>query len=272
MSETRVISTNTQAWVAWVPFPSNALRAPIVALPVVGHTPSLVSRRSCCPYQKLHLCACRGGVFFPRRPDLRDSARIGLLIACNETSRRSIRYTQQAGTAPTAKNDGLLRLRRVRTGEANPRLAVLPRLVPPSWVGRVVQEFPVDARCAPAEIGQAHFADQADNFAGDCGPALRVATLPTRVQPEPLSMPSDGRFGLHNHDRGSPTSPDLRKPRPKESVTCAQRLSYNLGLHSTWRDRTIDLTAVPVGQSRWLVSLFRLVPAPANCKSRIGER
>src|SRR5258708_15063829 len=87
----------------------------------------------------------------------------------------------------------------------------LPGLRPPSPAPRHVlgdgrlsdfdpklQQFAVDARCAPKPVGQAHLPDQTPDLDWNLWPAATRARLPAPVQAEARPMPSYDRLGLNN--------------------------------------------------------------------------
>jgi hypothetical protein len=49
-----------------------------------------------------------------------------------------------------------------------------------------------------------------------------MATLPSPVESEALSMPCNHPFWLYNNQSGSPASPQPGKPNPQEAVSSAQ--------------------------------------------------
>src|ERR1700726_1879070 len=89
----------------------------------------------------------------------------------------------------------------------------LPGLRPPSPAPRHVlgdrrlrdldpelQQFPMDPRCAPQPIGQAHLPDQAPHLNWTLGTTATRAALPAPVQPETGPMPADDSLRLDNRD------------------------------------------------------------------------
>lgn len=57
---------------------------------------------------------------------------------------------------------------------------------------------------------------------------LSVPRLPSPVQPEPLLVPPDDRFGLNDYEDGAPVRPEPRQPNPEDAVALPQ--SRPLGL------------------------------------------
>jgi hypothetical protein len=56
-------------------------------------------------------------------------------------------------------------------------------------------------------------------------PLCCLATLPCPIEPEPFSVPSDNRFGLHDEQRRAPIRPDAGLPNPEQSVSGVERKS-----------------------------------------------
>lgn len=74
---------------------------------------------------------------------------------------------------------------------------------------------PLNAWRTPARVGQAHFANQADDFTRHGRSPLWRATLPSPIESKSPSMPGDHRFGLADHEGRSPAVPELRESHPK---------------------------------------------------------
>jgi hypothetical protein len=82
--------------------------------------------------------------------------------------------------------------------------------------------FTINARSAPARIGQNHFPDEVSDFTGYRWTAFTMAALLSPVESEALSMPRYHRLWVHNDQSGSPAHPQPRKPNPQEAVSSAQ--------------------------------------------------
>jgi len=75
---------------------------------------------------------------------------------------------------------------------------------------------------SPTRVGQAHLANQLDDFRRHGRSTLRMATLPAPVEPKSSSVPSDHRFRFDDHEGRSPAVPELREPYPERAVCDAQ--------------------------------------------------
>ena len=64
-----------------------------------------------------------------------------------------------------------------------------------------LEQLAMDPRRAPKGIGLAHLADQVSKFFRDPRPAAPGARFPPPESSEPLAMPSDDRFWVHQRHR-----------------------------------------------------------------------
>src|SRR6266480_6055895 len=67
------------------------------------------------------------------------------------------------------------------------------------------QEFPMNARSAPARVGETHVLDEIPNFRIYRRATFATPTLPSPIEAKSLAMPGDNRLGLtrSNADRQS---------------------------------------------------------------------
>lgn len=85
-----------------------------------------------------------------------------------------------------------------------------------------LQQFPVDARCAPERVGRRHRADQHADLERH-GRASHATSAPPRPdQAEPSTVPSQDGLGFDDHERRSPFMPHARDPNPEEAVRTRQ--------------------------------------------------
>ena len=80
-------------------------------------------------------------------------------------------------------------------------------------------QFPMDARSTPTRVGETHSPDEVSDFTRYRRTTCAMATLPSPIQPESLSMPADDGFRLHDNQCGSPISPQPGKPNPEDAVS-----------------------------------------------------
>ena len=77
----------------------------------------------------------------------------------------------------------------------------------------------MDAWCSPERIRQTQLANQITDFPRNGrAPGCGLATFPRPINPEPFSVPSDDRFGLHDEQRRAPIRPEAAEPNPEQSV------------------------------------------------------
>ena len=72
-----------------------------------------------------------------------------------------------------------------------------------------LQQFPMNARSAPARVGEAHLTDQIANFCRYRRAAIGTPTLPPPIKLKSLAMPRDDGLRLDNEQRRSPIVPQL---------------------------------------------------------------
>jgi hypothetical protein len=75
-----------------------------------------------------------------------------------------------------------------------------------------LEQFAMDARCAPKWIGQTHLPDQPAQLRGDTRLTAPGARLPTPVEAEAETVPSHHRFGLNDRDGIARRWKDPRQP------------------------------------------------------------
>jgi len=82
-----------------------------------------------------------------------------------------------------------------------------------------LEQFTVDAWCAPRWVFAAHPADQVADFTGKRG-SSRLAP-PNVARPEPTkapAMPGDDCLGLNDGQRRAPVAPNAGQPGPQQTV------------------------------------------------------
>ena len=76
---------------------------------------------------------------------------------------------------------------------------------------------------APERIGQTHSTHKGSDLRMKPGPSRAAASaLPAPVVSEPLSVPTDDRFGVDDHQRSFPVAPSALKERPESSIEVSQ--------------------------------------------------
>ncbi len=76
----------------------------------------------------------------------------------------------------------------------------------------------------PERIRQAHPTHEGSDLRMEPGPSRAAAsTLPAPVVSEPLSVPTDDRFGLDNHQRSFPACPSAAQQGPEGSIEVGKR-------------------------------------------------
>src|SRR5215472_1573034 len=97
---------------------------------------------------------------------------------------------------------------------------------------------------SPPRIGQAHLADQIDDFVRHAGPTLWMAALPSPIQAESSSVPSDDGFRFDDHQGRSPVTPEAREPGPGSMLQDQELMpeSKHLSLQGEARAETITYT------------------------------
>ena len=72
-----------------------------------------------------------------------------------------------------------------------------------------LQQFPMNARSAPARVGVAHLTDEIANFRRYRRAAIAMPTFPSPIKPEPLAMPPDDGLRLDHQQRAAKRNRDL---------------------------------------------------------------
>jgi len=81
------------------------------------------------------------------------------------------------------------------------------------------QEFPMNARSAPARVGQTHVPDEIPNFRRYRRATFATPTLPSPIEAKSLAMPGDNRLRFDKEQRRSPIVPQPREPNPQDSIS-----------------------------------------------------
>lgn len=76
-----------------------------------------------------------------------------------------------------------------------------------NWSYCCTVQFPMNARGAPARVGQTHSSDEVTDFLRHRWTAFAMATLPSPEEPESHAMPGNDGFRLDDKKRGSPAGP-----------------------------------------------------------------
>ncbi len=63
------------------------------------------------------------------------------------------------------------------------------------------QQFPMNARSAPARVGEAHLTDQIANFQRYSRATMAMPTFPTPMEANPPAMPRDDGLRLDHEQR-----------------------------------------------------------------------
>ena len=64
-----------------------------------------------------------------------------------------------------------------------------------------LQQFPMNARSAPARVGEAHLTDQIANFQRHSRATMAMPTFPTPIEPKLPAMPRDDGLRLDHEQR-----------------------------------------------------------------------
>src|SRR5882724_4502178 len=80
----------------------------------------------------------------------------------------------------------------------------------------------MNARSAPAWVGETHSPDEISDFTRYRWTACRMAALPLPVQPKSPTMPADHGLGLDDNQHGPPVRPQLGQPNSQQAVSSAQ--------------------------------------------------
>jgi hypothetical protein len=101
---------------------------------------------------------------------------------------------------------------------------------------------------SPPRIGQAHLANQIDDFLLHARPTLWMAALPSPIQAESSSVPSDDGFGLENEQCRPPVVPQLGDPNPEDTISPAEIKLTATG--STLQDQQLMAEGEDLGLER----------------------
>src|SRR5256885_16179504 len=92
-------------------------------------------------------------------------------------------------------------------------------LFPYTTLFRSFQEFPMNARSAPARVGETHVPDEIPNFRIYRRATFATPTLPSPIEAKSLAMPGDNRLRFDKEQRRSPIVPQPREPNPQDSIS-----------------------------------------------------
>src|SRR6516165_196447 len=82
-----------------------------------------------------------------------------------------------------------------------------------------LEQFTVDAGCAPSGVFAAHPADQVADFTGKRGSSRPAPpNLPRPEQTKASAVPGNDRLGLNDSQRRAPNAPNARQPSPQQAV------------------------------------------------------
>ncbi len=84
------------------------------------------------------------------------------------------------------------------------------------------QQFGVQSRRSPKNVRRTHLSDQVAGLSRDIWSTDAAAALPTPVEPEPFSVPSDNRFRFNEHEHLAPFGPEAKENHPQERVRGAE--------------------------------------------------
>jgi hypothetical protein len=135
----------------------------------------------------------------------------------------------------------------------------------------------MDARRAPAWIGQTHFCRSTlSHLARDTGSTVPCAAFPGPVQTKSPAMPSDDRLRLHDHQGRTPAGPTARQPSPEDTIESPQSqpaISARCNTSNWWRNaKTSACRAARVRkqpgreESREKRTTIILTSRPQTCK------
>src|SRR5207249_11154274 len=74
----------------------------------------------------------------------------------------------------------------------------------------------MNARSAPARVGETHVPDEIPNFRRYRRATFATPTLPSPIEAKSLAMPGDNRLRFDKEQRRSPIVPQPREPRSEE--------------------------------------------------------
>jgi|SRR5216684_2980265 len=77
----------------------------------------------------------------------------------------------------------------------------------------------MNARSAPARVGEAHLTDQAANFQRCRWTAIATPTLPSPIEAKTLAMPGDNGLRFDDEQCRSPVVPQPGEPDPQDSIS-----------------------------------------------------
>ncbi len=97
-----------------------------------------------------------------------------------------------------------------------------------------LEQFPMHPRCSPTWVGPRHLPDEFTDLRGNGWSTFSVPTaLPSPVQPEASSVPSDDGLGLHDGEYLGPVRPDPGQQDPEESVALLQMRTFDRPLQDS---------------------------------------
>ena len=77
----------------------------------------------------------------------------------------------------------------------------------------------MNARSAPARVGETHVPDEIPNFRRYRRATFATPTLPSPIEAKSLAMPGDNRLRFDKEQRRSPIVPQPREPNPQDSIS-----------------------------------------------------
>ena len=86
-----------------------------------------------------------------------------------------------------------------------------------------LEQFAVQPRCSPQDIGSTHVANQLPNLLrnpGSTNPS--PTTLPFPVEPKSSSIPGDDRIRLDEQEAVTPFGPEAGKKDPQNPIRCPE--------------------------------------------------
>src|SRR5262249_34778197 len=97
-----------------------------------------------------------------------------------------------------------------------------------------LEQFAMDARCAPGGILGSHLEDQLPQLFGDLFPArrFRVPAQPTPIQAKSSAMPTHNGFRRKQKQRILPIRPSLTHQQPEDPIPCLEARSRLLALEN----------------------------------------
>ena len=97
-----------------------------------------------------------------------------------------------------------------------------------------LQQFAVDARCAPERIGGRDRANQRADLRRQRRPPHATPALPLPEDAEPSTVPGNDGLGFDDHERRWPFMPHARDPHPEQAVRARQAQPSRGERWSTW--------------------------------------